>query len=48
MSFLVIGGHAVNAHGASRMTFDLDLLVRRSDLEKWRELMERLGFVISN
>jgi hypothetical protein len=44
LSFLLIGGHAVNAHGYSRKTFDLDLLVSRDDSEEWRTLMRDLGF----
>ena len=44
LAFILIGGHAVNIHGASRMTFDIDLLVRRALIEKWRELIETLGF----
>lgn len=44
MSFLVIGGHAVNAYGLSRQTGDLDLLVDRSQSEKWHSLLERLDY----
>jgi hypothetical protein len=34
----------VNAHGYSRKTFDLDLLICRDDSEAWRALMLGLGF----
>ena len=44
LPFLVIGGHAVNAYGYSRLTKDLDLLVRRTDWKRWRELLEKEGF----
>lgn len=44
LHFLLIGGHAVNAHGYSRRTFDLDLLICRDDSETWREVMVGLGF----
>lgn len=44
LRFLLIGGHAVNAHGYSRKTFDIDLLINRDDKELWRELMLGLGF----
>jgi hypothetical protein len=44
LRFLLIGGHAVNAHGYSRKTFDLDLLICRDDSEAWRALMLNLGF----
>jgi hypothetical protein len=33
---LMIGGHAVTALGHPRATFDLDLLVPRSSVERWR------------
>lgn len=44
LRFLLIGGHAVNAHGYSRKTFDIDLLISRDDVEAWRQLMISLGF----
>lgn len=36
LRFLVIGGHAVAAHGYNRATFDVDLLGRQADREKWK------------
>lgn len=45
LPFLVIGGHAVTAHGYPRKTFDLDIVVRRSDSNKWRELVSELGYL---
>ena len=44
LEFLVIGGHAVMAHGFARSTFDLDLLVRGSERPAWKELMTGLGW----
>jgi predicted nucleotidyltransferase len=44
LRFLVIGGVAVMAHGFARSTFDLDLLVRRSEVGKWKDLAAKLGF----
>lgn len=35
LPFLVIGGHAVNAHGFSRFTKDVDFLVRRENSREW-------------
>ncbi len=35
LRFLIIGGYAVAAHGHTRVTFDVDLLVRRADREEW-------------
>jgi len=42
--FLLGGGHAVITHGFPRSTFDLDLLVRRNDRERWRRLAQDLGY----
>jgi putative nucleotidyltransferase-like protein len=42
--FLLAGGHAVITHGFARSTFDLDLIVRRSDREKWLTVAHDLGF----
>jgi len=42
--FLVIGGHALNVHGYSRQTGDLDLLVSKRDREFWYELVEQLAY----
>jgi hypothetical protein len=43
LKFLVIGGHAVIAHGYARTTFDLDLLVERARSAAWEELLLSLG-----
>jgi hypothetical protein len=47
LGFLLIGGHAVSAHGYSRKTFDLDLLICRDDSKAWLEMMKELGFHVS-
>jgi hypothetical protein len=44
--FLVIGGHALNAHGISRTTGDLDLMVARVDAEFWEQLLETFKYTI--
>lgn len=44
LPFLVIGGHAVIAHGYPRLTHDLDFLVRKSQRDLWRIKVLRLGF----
>ncbi len=44
LSFLVIGGHAVNQHGYSRFTKDLDLFIRRSDSAQWLSILKQHGF----
>ena len=42
--FLVIGGHAVIAHGYSRNTVDLDLLVPKADRTTWAEAVPAIGY----
>jgi hypothetical protein len=44
LAFVVIGGHAVVAHGYARQTLDLDLLVRDDDRRAWVELLVGLGY----
>jgi hypothetical protein len=43
LRFLVIGGHAVMAHGFARATFDLDLMIPASEREAWKALMGEVG-----
>ena len=45
LPFLVIEGHAVIAHGYQRNTADLDVLVRRSDLDTWMKALAELHYV---
>ena len=42
--FLLGGGHAVITHGFARSTFDLDLIVRETDREKWLQLARSAGY----
>ena len=42
VEFIVVGGAAATAHGAARLTLDLDVVYRRS-----RENMERLAGVLA-
>ncbi len=42
--FLLGGGHAVITHGFARSTFDLDLVARQSDREKWLQLAKSAGY----
>ncbi len=44
LSYLVIGGHAVNFYCEPRATLDVDFLVRREDQPRWRELLKAEGF----
>ena len=44
LSYLVIGGHAVNFYCEPRATLDVDFLVRRDDQPGWRALLETEGF----
>ena len=45
LPFVLGGGHAVITHGFARSMFDLDLIVRRSDRDRWLELAKTLGYV---
>ena len=38
-TFLLIGGHAVSAHGFSRFTRDLDFLTSKSQRNYWKDIM---------
>ena len=44
LPFLVVGGYAVMAHGFSRTTLDLDLLIARANRDGWIQLLESLGY----
>ena len=44
LEFLLIGGHAVNAHGYERTTLDFDFMVRSADLEVWKAVLSGLGY----
>ena len=45
--YLVIGGIAVNIHGYSRATGDLDIMLslKKDNLERFIELVNTLGFI---
>jgi hypothetical protein len=44
LRFLVIGGIAVISHGYSRLTLDVDFLVRRAEEEEWEKRILQAGF----
>lgn len=44
LDFLLIGGHAVNAHGFDRTTIDFDFLLASRDLRKWHEILVKEGY----
>jgi hypothetical protein len=44
LTFLVAGGHAVIAHGYARNTFDLDLIICRTQEEQWRQVLTTSGY----
>ncbi len=46
LNFLLIGGHAVNAHGYVRTTFDVDLLIADSQRSAWKILLTQLGYTV--
>lgn len=43
---LLIGGHAVIAHGHPRNTFDLDLAVARPTVDQWRDFILAEGYAV--
>ena len=43
---LLIGGHAVIAHGHPRNTFDIDFVIEVKDQRAWRGLLESLGYTL--
>jgi predicted nucleotidyltransferase len=44
LPFIIIGGHAVMAHGFVRTTSDWDLLICETQAAEWRAAMQSLGF----
>lgn len=44
---VLVGGNAVNLHAYSRTTFDVDLLVREEDAERWLAFFMARGYAIS-
>lgn len=44
LDFLLIGGHAVNAHGYERTTLDFDFMVPSADLPAWKAVMSCLDY----
>jgi predicted nucleotidyltransferase len=44
--FLIIGGHAIGAHGYSRQTIDLDILIPKSQKNYWKELLLEKGYEV--
>ena len=44
--FLVIGGYAVNAHGYSRQTLDLDILIKKEQSGFWKKLLLDNGYTV--
>ncbi len=47
ISFLLIGGRGLEAHGYVRSTLDLDLLVRLPDLDRISERLREFGYVLT-
>ena len=45
LDFLVVGGHAVNVSGYSRVTADVDILACREDVHAWEQLFAEMGYV---
>lgn len=41
---VLVGGNALNLHSYFRTTFDVDLLVRETDCERWLSYFQRHGY----
>lgn len=48
LSYLIIGGHAVNAYAEPRATLDVDILVSQADRALWQELLGAEGFPLQH
>ena len=48
LAFLMIGGHAVNAHGYARITGDLDILINRENRDRWVGALTARGFALKH
>ncbi|MBA4147347.1 MAG: hypothetical protein H0X66_04475 [Verrucomicrobia bacterium] len=46
LPLILMGGHAVIAHGHPRTTFDIDLVARNTDRNVWTDLLKELGYTI--
>jgi hypothetical protein len=44
LDFIVIGGYAVSALARHRFSVDLDILIRKEDIEPFEKLLEQNGF----
>lgn len=44
LSFLIVGGNAVNAYGYQRTTFDIDVAVPDDQARSWRRQLESMGY----
>ncbi|MEM9080875.1 MAG: nucleotidyl transferase AbiEii/AbiGii toxin family protein [Verrucomicrobiota bacterium] len=47
LEFILIGGHAVAVVGRARSTRDVDFLVRKNDVERWKSLLGALDFSVA-
>jgi hypothetical protein len=43
---VLVGGNAVNLHAYLRTTFDVHLLVRESESERWLSFFEQHGYIV--
>lgn len=46
LSYLLVGGNAVNAHHYLRTTYDVDLAIRETDKAQWDRQMRNLGYEV--
>ena len=48
LEFLLIGGLAVIEYGFTRVTTDIDLVVRSRSRDSWKEMLAGIGFALIN
>ncbi len=46
LRFLVVGGHAMIAHGSTRITGDIDVSIIETDLARWCHALAKAGYTI--
>lgn len=44
LRFLVVGGHAMIAHGSTRITGDIDISVIETDVPRWTDRLSEAGY----
>ncbi len=46
LRLLIIGGYALNAHGYSRFTSDVDFIIPKEDRGRWLKVLAEIGYQV--